>query len=44
MIGPLVFGEALRAGAGYAAAWTALALIPLAAAAALARAERRGPT
>ena len=42
MIGPLVFGEALRAGAGYAAAWTVLALIPLAAAATLARAERRG--
>lgn len=46
MIGPLLFGEAVRAGAGYAAAYAALALIPAAAAAALARAlvnDRRRP-
>jgi MFS family permease len=28
MLGPLVFGEALRAGSGYAMAWTALAVVP----------------
>lgn len=46
MVGPLLFGEAVRAGAGYAAACAALALIPAAAAAALARAlvnDRRRP-
>ena len=41
MLGPLLFGEAVRAGAGYPLAWVVVALIPATAAAALARALRR---
>jgi len=46
MLGPLLFGEAVRAGAGYPLAWVVVALIPATAAAALARAllnARRTP-
>ncbi len=41
MLGPLLFGEAVRAGAGYPLAWVVVALIPATAATALARALRR---
>jgi MFS family permease len=38
MLGPLLFGEALRAGLSWAMAWLLVALVPLAAAVSLARA------
>jgi MFS family permease len=41
VLGPLLFGEAIRAGAGYPLAWAVVALIPATAAAALARALQR---
>jgi hypothetical protein len=38
MLGPLLFGEALRAGLSWPLAWVAVALVPLAAAVSLGRA------
>lgn len=43
MAGPLLFGEALRAGAGYALTYLVLAAVPAAAALSLAHAVRRHP-
>jgi MFS family permease len=43
MLGPLLFGEAVRAGAEYPLAWAALALVPAVAATALARALVNAP-